>query len=394
MEFDEYKILAVDDNPKNLKVLAALLSTNNFQVDYAFSGLEALKLIAEENYDLVLLDIMMPGMDGFETCMQIKQDEKNKFLPVIFLTAKTEIESITKAFQLGGYDYLTKPFRSDELLARVRTHAELKRHREQQKELNQWLEEKVTERTRELHEANIKLEKANRELQSLDRAKNEFLRMINHEIRTPLTAIIGFTSMLKDELKSTEIYEMVQYMDIASQRLEKFLMVVLQITELTAKDSPIHLENIPVSELIEVCKTRLQGKITSQKLAVGTEGDAFNLIIPGNKKLLHSCFESILENAIKFSPEGRIIAIQVYRKGQEIIVEFVDEGPGFSDISLNTLFQFFAIGEQHVDQNAGLGLALVKLIMDAHGGKIEIFNNPQKGATVRLIFKTDQYCPI
>ena len=113
MDYEEYKILAVDDNPKNLKVLAALLSSNNYQVDYAFSGIEAIKLIAEDHYDLVLLDIMMPGLDGFETCVRIKQDEKNKFLPVIFLTAKTEIESITRAFQAGGFDYLTKPFRSD-----------------------------------------------------------------------------------------------------------------------------------------------------------------------------------------------------------------------------------------------------------------------------------------
>jgi len=212
--------------------------------------------------------------------------------------------------------------------------------------------------------------------------------MINHEIRTPLTAIMGFTTMLKDELKSTEIYEMVQYMDIASLRLEKFLMVVLQITELKAKDSPIHLELIPVHELIDACKTRLLEKISNKKLAVGIEGDGLNLFIPGNKKLLQSCFESLLENAIKFSPEGGIIAIQVYIKDQEIMIEFIDEGPGFSEIALKTLYQFFAVGEQHVDQNAGLGLALVKLIMDAHEGKIEVFNHTGKGATVRLIFQT------
>ncbi len=387
MNAEEFRILAVDDNPKNLKVLAALLSSNSYLVDYAFSGSEALDLIAKENYDVILLDIMMPGMDGYEICEQIKQSDKNKDIPVIFLTARTDTESITRGFQAGGYDYVTKPFRSDELLARVRTHAELKRHRDQQKEINRWLEEKVRERTLDLNEANLKLEKANRELTSLDRAKNEFLRMINHEIRTPLNAIMGFTTFIKDELKSTEIMEMVEYLDTASIRLEKFLMVVLQITELITNDKPFKEEWITVNEIIIEAQTRLKKTILEKKIRVGIEGDAFNIKIPGNKKLLFNCFESILDNAIKYTPEGGTISIQSYEEEKHVMVEFIDEGPGFSELALKHLFQFFAVGEQHVDENAGLGLALVKLIMDAHKGKIEVSNNETKGGMVRLSFE-------
>jgi len=386
MDTEEYKILAVDDNPKNLKVLAALLSSNNFLVDYAFSGKEALKLIGEENYDVILLDVIMPEMDGFETCQKIKQDEKNKDLPVIFLTAKTETESIIHGFHCGGYDYVTKPFQSTELLARVKTHAELKQHRDRQKEINRWLEEKVKARTKELSETNKKLEKANRELQSLDRAKNEFLRMINHEIRTPLNAILGFTTMLKDELKSTPIFEMVEFLDIASIRLEKFLMVVLQITELITRDKPVESELILVKELIVVAQSNMKESLLDKKLRVEIEGDAFNIQIPGNKKLLQACFDSILDNAIKYSPVKGIIRFHASSAEDQVVVECTDQGQGFSEKALGDLFKFFAVGEQHVDQNAGLGLALVKLIMDTHHGNIEIRNNGTKGSNVRLIF--------
>lgn len=383
---EEFKILAVDDNPKNLKVLAALLSNHSYLVDYAFSGIEALKLIENENYDVILLDIMMPEMDGFETCEKIRQVEKNKDIPVIFLTARTETDSITRGFQVGGYDYVTKPFRSDELLARVRTHVELKRHRDKQKEMNRWLEEKVEERTQELSQAKLKLEKANRELTSLDHAKNEFLRMINHEIRTPLNAILGFTTFLKDELKSHPVLEMVEFLDIASVRLEKFLMVVLQITELITRDKPFHSELVVVRDLVTEARLRLQNAILSKKIRVGMEGDAFNIKIPGNKKLLCACFESLLDNAVKYSPEEGIISIQSYVDGDLIILEIIDEGPGFSDEAMKGLFQFFSMGEQHVDESAGLGLALVKLIMDSHQGKIEVWNNESGGATVKLSF--------
>ncbi len=389
MNPEESRILAVDDNPKNLKVLAALLSSASFIVDYAFSGAEALNMIAVENYDVILLDIMMPEMDGYETCEKIRQVEKNRDIPVIFLTARTDTESITRGFKVGGYDYVTKPFRADELLARVRTHAELKRHRDQQKELNRWLEDTVEERTNELREANVKLEKAYHELTTLDRAKNEFLRMINHEIRTPLNAIMGFTTFIKDELKSTEILEMVEYLDTASIRLEKFLMVVLQITELITKDKPLQEEWITVNEIISEAQTRLKKTILEKKTRVGIEGDAFNIKIPGNKKLLFNCFESILDNAVKYTPDGGTISIQSYEEEKQVIVEFIDEGPGFSELALKHLFQFFAVGEQHVDENAGLGLALVKLIMEAHKGKIEVSNNESKGGMVKLSFEKE-----
>lgn len=385
MNSDVYSILAVDDNPRNLMIIPAILSSDHFKVDSANSGQEALNMISEKNYDVVLMDIMMPGMDGFETCSRIKQEEKNLNLPVIFLTAKTEVESITQAFKCGGLDYLSKPFRSDELIARVTTHAELKRHREQQKEINLWLEQKVEERTLALKESHAKLSKALHDLQSLDHAKNEFLRMINHEIRTPLNAILGFTDLLKNEPSSAQIYEMVRYIDTASVRLEKFLMVVLQITALLANNQPVSDELVFIDELFKTGLNRLQDKILAKKIKLGLQGFDQNISMHGNKTLLLSCFESILDNSVKFSPVEGTLIIRVYAV-DHLFIEIIDEGPGFSERAMGQLFNLFAVGEKHVDQTTGLGLALVKLIMDAHQAKIEIMKNQPTGARVRLIF--------
>lgn len=382
-----YKILAVDDNPKNLKVIAALLSENDFEVHFATSGREALQMISGTEYDLILLDIMMPELDGIETCSRIKEQHKNLELPVIFLTAKTETDSITQAFGAGGIDYVTKPFRGEELLARVKTHIDLKRLRDQQKRLNEWLENQVTARTLELTTANAELEKANRELATLDRAKNEFLRMINHEIRTPLNAILGFTEIIKNLPKSEEIVEPVHYLDQASLRLEKFLMVILQITELITKGIQIPKEPVSLGEVISSVTHKLKDQLVEKNISTTLAGGLFHMVIPGNIKLIRQCFECILENAIQFSYPNSTITMLADSSKDTVMVEVIDEGSGFSEKAMQTLFGFFAIGEQHVDQNAGLGLALVKLIMDAHRGEIQITNNPGKGATVRLFFK-------
>ena len=120
------QILIVDDNPHNLKMVSKLLENKGYQILLASSGPEALKIVSEKQVDIILLDIMMPDMNGFEVCEQLKQNDATKEIPVIFLTAKNETDDIVKGFQMGGVDYITKPFQKEELLARVNNHIKLK----------------------------------------------------------------------------------------------------------------------------------------------------------------------------------------------------------------------------------------------------------------------------
>ena len=194
----QFTILMVDDNPKNLQLLGNMLRNEGYQLEFATSGPTALAWFEKKIFDLVLLDIMMPDMSGFEVCEKLRSDHKQDDIPVIFLTAKTEKESILQGFSLGAQDYVTKPFDTSELLARVRTHLELRFSKEQLKNMNQILEDKVKERTHELQEAYHKIQKANEELLILDQAKTEFLHIISHEIRTPLNGIKGSLELIKE----------------------------------------------------------------------------------------------------------------------------------------------------------------------------------------------------
>lgn len=380
------KILAVDDNPKNLRVIAALLAAKQYQIDYVFHGRDAIRFATEQAYDLVLMDVMMPDLDGYETCARVLETPLNHDVPVIFLTAKNDLDSLKKGFASGGVDYLTKPFNGEELLTRIKNHLELKQLRDQQKEINLWLEQKVEERTRELNEAYSTLEKANRELLTLDEAKTEFLRMINHEIRTPLTALDGYLRILREEKLPPKISEMLDMVGKSSRRLEQFLMVVLQITELLTRDHPVEKEPVPFKELSDKAIEMNRSAIDSKKLTIRIVSDQPGAFITGNPKLLRHCLSSLLENAVEHAPEGSDILLRMSSTDNGKVLEVMDEGNGFSDLALNNLFKFFSPGSQHVDENVGLALALSKLIMDAHHGQIEAFNHVPQGATVRLTF--------
>lgn len=169
-------VLIVDDTQKNIQVLGAILKKQEYQISVAMNGLQALKLLNKIKPDLILLDVMMPELDGFGTCKQLKADPELKDIPVIFLTAKVEIEDIVKGFELGAVDYVTKPFNHTELIERVKTHLELKMAREriasyadELKEWNEKLEDKLDEKTKEINDMNKILLRKNNVLESRDR---------------------------------------------------------------------------------------------------------------------------------------------------------------------------------------------------------------------------------
>jgi len=386
MENENFKILAVDDNPKNLKVLAALLAPQGFQVEYAFSGPEAVKMLEAESYDLVLLDIMMPGMDGYETCVRIKGMANNSMTPVIFLTAKTDMASLNKAFTSGGVDYITKPFSPEELLARVKTHLELKSNRQKLLEVNTWLEQKVEERTIALRFAHEELEKAYRSLQSLDKAKTEFLHMINHEVRTPLNAILGFSLILQDEVELPEVKEHVEFIYHSSMRLEKFLAAVLQLTELIAREHPLPKKPTSLGKVLEACLNEYIIQTGKKGISTLLDPELTNTMVEGNEKLIRNCLQGVVENAIEYSPDGGEIGLRFIEQSGFKGCEISDQGPGFSEQAMKNLFSLFGLGEEHIDENVGLDLCLAKMIMDVHGGKVEVLNNADGGASVKLLF--------
>ncbi len=200
------KILIVDDNKRNIQVLAGFLTNNNYQVEYALDGQKALEWLKEEKFDLVILDVMMPGMDGFQVCQVMKADENIRDIPVIFLTAKSDSESIIRGFQAGGVDYISKPFNSWELLTRVKTHIDLKISHDKLKNVNLTLEELVNEKTAQLKEAFDNLQKAYDEINQLKEKLLSENTMLKEEIKIhkSFDEIVGHNESLQRVLKQVE----------------------------------------------------------------------------------------------------------------------------------------------------------------------------------------------
>lgn len=382
----ENTILIVDDTPANIDILVNLLEDFNKKI--ATNGKDALEIAFEgEVPDLILLDIMMSEMDGFEVCRKLRENENTVGIPVIFLTAKTRKEDIVQGFEAGGQDYVTKPFDARELMKRIKTQLELKTQRETLKNMNVILEEKVQERTARLQEALSKLDHANKELKGLDTAKNNFLLLISHEIRTPLNGIVGAVDFLKDSLgEDSEFDEFLDIMKVSVDRLENFSTTALLITQLQT-DYELSKEPVDIDELAEQCIATNQQFAKEKGAIVYNEIVDKGLSIMAEKQLVERAVNSIIDNAIKYSEENEFVKLKIYAKGGKTILEVIDKGKGFSQEALDNLFKPFGLGEQHYDENFGLSLKAAKLIIEAHGGEIRVSNHDEGGAMVSLIFE-------
>lgn len=380
-------ILIVDDNPQNLQVLGKQLQDKKYEIEFAISGPAALDWITTKQFDLILLDINMPGMSGFDVCKEIRLKPEMNNVPIIFLSADAERESILKGFGLGAQDYITKPFDSRELLVRVKTHLSLKDSLEELENLNKSLEEKVLERTNQLKEANEKLEATNLKLIDLDKVKSDFLNIISHEIRTPLNGILGPLELLKGPVYASEIGELINILDSSVRRLERFSLDALLITRLKTRPNELKTENVSLNKIFyEVIKEN-QEMTGSKKLNISTDFDTKSDLVQGEATLIKKTILNILDNAIFFTPVNGTIEVKTYPSGKFIVLEIRDHGPGLSPGIKDHLSELFTYGDKYRDNSKGIGLPVVKMIMDSHGGELILENNPQGGTIVKLLFK-------
>jgi two-component system sensor histidine kinase/response regulator len=380
-------IFIVDDNPQNLQVLGKILLENRFKIEFSTSGEAALEWLKKKKFDLILLDINMPGMDGYEVCRRIRANPDMNNLPVIFLSADAERESILKGFELGAQDYVTKPFDSRELLVRVKTHLKLKESLETLERFNKTLEEKVAERTLLLKETNEKLERTNFKLLGLDKAKTAFLNLISHEISTPLNGIAGPLLLLRETVHTNEIDELVDILDISVKRLERFALDALLITKLQTKPGEMKKQKIDLNNLVTEVLVQEKEKILSKDIHIVLENDAAPALINGEGSLLKKCLGNVIDNALRFSPVSGKIGIRIFAEGQNYICEFSDSGKGFDKPEFDNVFELFTTDSVYTDNCIGIGLPVARMIMEEHEGNISIANRSSGGAIVKLMFK-------
>jgi len=387
------EVLIVDDIPSNLNFLSEVLHLEGIGVMLATSGADALEIAQYKHPDLILLDIAMPMMDGYEVCAKLKNNPSTQDIPVIYLTARTEPEDILKGFETGAVDYILKPFNATELIARVKTHLELKAKTEALKTINVHLEEEVKQRTaeisevnRNLTEINRKLEQAYQDLSNLDKAKDEFIRHINHELRTPLQGIHGFTLILEDIVESPEQKEYLQSINSLVKRLVKLSEISLLFTEIKAKNYKITLKPLSlkhsINQILEVFRK------DRDRITVLHAMPEENLFIKADQRLMNTCLELVIDNALKYTPEDGKVVIRTFREDSLAGVEVLDEGPGFTSKALESLYELFTADNlRYHSHGFGVGLATAKVILDTLSAKLDISNLPDKGASVRMVFE-------
>lgn len=381
-------ILVVDDEIANVELLEELLDQSGYKnVKSTTDSREVVELYESFQPDLILLDLLMPYMSGYDVMTQLKGIvPSSTYLPILVLTADVSYESKRLALSGGANDFLSKPFELSEVILRIKNLLETRHLHQLLEHQNASLSKKVKERTRELQNANKELQVVNQELEVLDKAKLEFLNIISHEIRTPLNGIKGFTEILKSRIDSPQLLEFLNYLEISADRLQRFSQQALLIGELRTKMYEIELQDVPIVVLLEQTKKLLDAKIEKKNIHVEFLKDVELSTVKADMKLIQICFECLIDNALKYSPVNDIVIVNAYLEDKHTVIEFIDNGVGFSAVAMKNLFRFFGVGDKHIDQNTGLNLALVKLIMDAHRGEIEVLNNKPTGAIVKLTF--------
>jgi len=377
------KILVIDDETALRENIEEILTLHDYDVVTARNGFAAIEVLKTFDPDLILCDIMMPEMNGYEFIKHLRADTKYNDLPLIFLTAKADSDSIIKGFDAGAQDYLSKPFKLKELIARVKTHVELKLHRVELKRMNELLEKKIKERTEELEKSNKQLEIANKQLFELDQLKSEFLSMISHEIRTQLNGIKGPIELLKMKVENKNLVHLIDIIDESASSIERFSSEALEITEIKSNTFSFEKSMHSLDEIIEFAMLEVQNMCSEKNINIEINNGG-DIKIYGDKKMLIKCLINILENANRYSNMDGTIEIYCKKSNSAVMIEIRNYGIEFDLKTFDNSINLVSKGGKNIDYNFGLGLIHSQLIVEAHGGTLDIKNLDNGGTSVKI----------
>ncbi len=352
-------ILAVDDTPENLDVLVGILK-DKYRVKVAPNGTRALELAGgPERPDLILLDIMMPGMDGFDVCGRLKSDATVRDIPVIFISSLSQTTDKVKAFTAGGVDYVTKPFEPEEVTARIATHLELRRQKRE-------------------------LEQSYARLQALEQLRDNLTHMIIHDMRSPLMAITGGLGIISEDatFEDTENADILNMAAASGQDLTEMVNSLLDISRMESGNMPLEREDHDLKGIAEAAVNAMAANARFEGVDITVSGDSATVHV--DETIVRRVFANLIGNAIKFTPGGGTVELKVKRSAETVRAEVIDAGPGIPEDYHEKVFEKFGQVEARRDKqkhSSGLGLTFCKLAVEAHGGHIGVDSEPGKGST-------------
>lgn len=354
-------ILIVDDLAENLSILGNILRIEGYQLAIANNGKQAINIAASRKPELILLDVAMPEMDGLTACRELKSREETKDIPVIFLTARTDTDDVIKGFEAGAVDYILKPFKATELLARVSTQIEVKQSRDL-------------------------IVKQKAELAALLATKDKLFSIVSHDLRSPFAGLLTLATMLVEDFENyskDEIFESVSLIRNTSDHLHSLIQNLLnwaklQTHKLSFSPSKLHLTQ-------EVMKTTDVLKLNSSKknITIHQQIDQ-NIFVLADADMLRIILHNLLVNAIKFSFKGGKITIGASQEGNVVTISVKDEGMGMPPEKVQEIFAHGRTSSTSGTDNepgSGLGLILCKEMVESMQGRLGLESAPGKGST-------------
>jgi len=386
----QYTVLIVDDMSINIQILSGFLKTD-YHIKVAATGKKALEIVSSENPpDLILLDVIMPEVNGFEICRHLKQNEKTKEIPVIFITVLADVENKVKGFAVGGADYVTKPFQREEVIARVRTHL------------------KIKEQNSRLHQQAAELNHARNIAEQANRAKSEFLANVSHEIRTPMNAILGFSEILLKETENPVHRRRLQNIRSAGKVLTALIDDILDLSKIEAGkfdicSEPVNFRDI-LNEVHQLFLHKFQEKGLYFKISVSE--DVPDMLILDELRI-RQILINLVGNAIKFTHQGYVeVKVRGERsevRGQaftsdplpltsdlDLILEVRDTGIGIHEDCRGKIFESFCQQDGRITRQyggTGLGLTITRKLAELMNGEVSVQSEVGKGSTFRVVLR-------
>ncbi len=371
---DEFLILIADDDPNVVEVLSLLLEREGYKTVPAYDGEEALAMVRELRPDLVLLDVRMPGMDGYEVCRRIKEDPSTAVIPVVMVTMVRGLRNKLTGVEAGADDYLNKPVNEVELAARVRSLLRVKSLYDRIEAYNRELEERVAERTAQLREALDKLTE-------MERLRSEIINNVSHELRTPLTQVKNAVELLEGARSPDEMQALITTARQAMRRLERLVNNVMDLSAgVQTRLEPVSVRDAARRAVAELSVDGVEIRIEIEDNLPPVLADRVGLV----RVLQH-----LLDNAIKFSPDGGPVEVIARRDGPDkVLIAVRDSGIGIPQDKLDRIFEVFYQVDGSTTRRfggAGVGLSLVKLIVEGMGSHINVESREGEGSTFSFV---------
>lgn len=349
-----YSILIVDDNSKNLQLLADMLRENNFRIATANHAEKALKFVHRKPIDLILLDILMPDMDGIALCRKLKQNEYTREIPVIFISALTETKDVIHGFEAGGVDYITKPFNKEEVLVRVNSQLELKNALEELKESN--------------------------------RIKDKMFSVISHDLRGPIGTIMN---LLEIHAKNPDDISPARHREVLSRiysttKETYYLLENLLSWAKSHQNKMLFRPNmILVKDTVNAAMRLFAEEAENKSIALEVDADE-SLSAYADREMLFMIIRNLVSNAVKFTPARGKVNVCATGEEQMVRISVSDTGVGISVENMKKMFRkdvLFSTYGTNNEKGSGLGLHLCKEFIEKHGGEIRVESEEGLGTT-------------